>query len=170
MKTSILVLAIRFLGVLFLQVVFFKDISIASTATALIYVWFLLMLPLDFVPLAGLFLGFASGLVIDFFLQTPGIHAGSSTLLMALRPWILSGLTPRAGYDVNQEPTFMDMGWPWYLAYSFGLILVHHLFTFSLEILSSEFIGLIILNTVSSTLFTWVCVTLVILLTSTPRR
>lgn len=170
MKSSLFALSLRFIGVLILQIFFFKDITVAGTATAFVYVWFLLTLPIDTSPLTGLLIGFFAGLIIDFFLQTPGIHSGASTLLMAARPALLNALTPRGGYDVNQSPTFMDFGWPWYLAYSFGLILIHHVLTFSLEIFSREFFGLIILNSLSSTLFTWVCITLLTLLTSAPRR
>ncbi len=170
MKASLFALSVRFVLILMIQIFFFKDIAIAGTTSGFIYVWFLLTLPIDLAPMTGLFLGFFSGLAVDFFMQTPGIHAGASTLLMALRPSLLKALTPRGGYDPNQQPTFFFFGWPWYLILSISLILVHHLLAFSLEIFSMEFSGLIAIKTLTSTLFTWVCVTTVILLTGMPRR
>jgi hypothetical protein len=170
MKNSLIGSGFRFVLLLAIQIIFFKDLSIGGHASGFVYIWFLLMLPLDLSPFLGLLIGFLSGLTVDFFSQTPGIHAGASTLLMFLRPPILKLLTPRAGYDLNQYPTFFQMGWSWYLIYTWALILAHHLLAFSLEVFSREFLGLILLNSFGSTILTWVSITTIVLLTAYPKR
>ena len=170
MNNSLLGISLRFVLLFAMQIIFFKDLSIGGHASGFIYIWFLLMLPLEISPFLGLLIGFFAGLAVDFLSHTPGIHAGASTLLMFLRPSLLKLLTPRGGYDLNQIPTFFQMGWPWYLIYTWSLILVHHILAFTLEIFSGEFIGLILLNTISSALLTWVSITTIVLLTGLPKR
>jgi len=89
---------------------------------------------------------------------------------MFLRPFILKLLTPTGGYDLNQTPTFFQLGWSWYLIYTWSLILAHHFLAFSLEIFSSDFLGLILLNSISSALLTWVAITTIVLLSAFPKR
>ncbi len=169
MKNSLFGISLRFLLLLAIQIIFFKNLSIGGHASGFVYLWFLLMLPLELSPLFGLLIGFSTGLAVDFFSQTPGIQAGAATLLMFLRPPLLKLLTPRGGYDLNQSPTFFQLGWPWYLIYSWSLILAHHFLVFTLEIFSGEFIGLIILNSISSAMLTWVTITTLVLLTAFPK-
>ncbi len=170
MRTSPFILLLRFLIILIIQVVFFKNVALGGHASSFIYLWFLLLLPLETTAGTGIVIGFVCGLIIDFFFSVPGIHAGACTIFMFVRPSLLKVMTPRGGYEMSQSPTFFHMGWPWFLIYSFSLILVHHLTVFSLEIFSKGFIGLILVNSLTSTLFTWTSVAIIILLSSFPKR
>lgn len=85
-------------------------------------------------------LAFLTGLTIDLFYDTAGIHAAACTLIGFSRHFLLKLLSPRDGYEAGQVPTYVSMGPIWFLSYSAAMIFLHHLFFFYLEIFRfSEF-------------------------------
>jgi len=102
-----------------------------------IYYLFLLWLPFSVSRIGLLIIGFLTGLALDFFTMTPGLHAAACVLLAYCRPFVINILTPRDPSEFNyREPSPRAMGWTPYLVYVFVLTLFHHGYLTFLEWLS----------------------------------
>jgi len=102
-----------------------------------IYYLFLLWLPFSVSRIGLLIIGFLTGLALDFFTMTPGLHAAACVLLAYCRPFVINILTPRDPSEFNyREPSPRAMSWTPYLVYVFVLTLFHHGYLTFLEWLS----------------------------------
>ena len=72
-----------------IQVMMLGHMHLFHCATPLFYVYFVLMFPRNHAKWAILVWSFALGLLIDIFLNTPGLAAASLTLLAAIQPYFL---------------------------------------------------------------------------------
>lgn len=98
-----------------------------------IYIFGLLMLPINTSPLFRMLIGFACGLLVDTFTNTAGLHASACVFLAFVQPLILKVLAPREGYETGQKPTLHELGWTWFLGYGGILTFLHHLWLFYVE-------------------------------------
>lgn len=89
MKLDYLYEALLFAALIVLQVLVFNQISIFGLATPFLYIYFLLKLPVGRNEFYVIIVGFLLGLVIDIFLNTPGINAAAATLVAAFRRQLL---------------------------------------------------------------------------------
>jgi hypothetical protein len=81
-----------------------------------------------------LFVSFAFGLTLDYFTQTPGLHAAACTLLAYVRGFVVNILIPQEGAEQNyKSPSPVSMGWAPYAVYILVLTLVHHVYLVFLE-------------------------------------
>lgn len=129
-------------------------------AVPYLYVLFLLSLPFEIPRWLELLIGFITGLTIDFFTSTPGMHASACVLLAYMRPLLLKALAPREGYEFGTHPTIRDMGFRWYASYAAILIVAHHLWLFYLEAFSFDNFFLTLLRVLLSSAFTFILVIL----------
>jgi hypothetical protein len=102
-------------------------------AFCFIYLAFLLSIPINTNRILAMFIGLLTGLVIDIFSDSLGIHTAACILLMHVRYYILQWSTPQGGYDSGALPSVPSMGLQWYVTYSLPLILVHQLSLFYIE-------------------------------------
>lgn len=125
----------RFVLLILLQVLLIDHIDLANGwVVPYLYVLFLLMLPLDIPHWELLLVGFATGLVMDLFSSTPGMHTVACTVMAYGRVLMLRALAPREGYDVSDRATIAHMGLAWFVTYAGVLVLLHHLVLFFLEV------------------------------------
>jgi hypothetical protein len=104
------------------------------------YVLALLMLPFETNKSLVMFIGFVTGVIVDLFYDSSGIHAAACTVLGFARHYILRFIAPREGYEAGLRPTMSEMGTRWFVTYAAILICVHHLVLFYLEVFRfSEF-------------------------------
>jgi hypothetical protein len=83
---------------------------------------------------ALLFIGFVTGLSLDYFMMTPGLHAAACVLIAFVRPFIINILTPKDSTEFNyREPSPRAMQWTPYAVYVFILTLLHHGYMVFLE-------------------------------------
>lgn len=102
-----------------------------------IYFLFILWLPFSVSRIGLLVIGFITGMTLDFFTTTPGLHAAACVLIAYLRPFVINVLTPKDPTEFNyREPSPKAMGWTPYLVYAFTLTLFHHGYLTLLEWLS----------------------------------
>lgn len=98
-----------------------------------LYIFGLLMLPINTPRTVLLFAGFLTGMLADAFTNTGGLHTSACVVLAFMQPLVLRILSPREGYESGQTPTVIDLGWGWFFAYGGSLTLLHHLWLFFLE-------------------------------------
>ena len=72
-----------------------NNIHLFGSATPMLYVWFPLTFHRNTPHWAALLWSFALGLAIDVFSNTPGLAAGSLTLIGMMQPYLLELFVPR---------------------------------------------------------------------------
>jgi hypothetical protein len=111
-----------------------------------IYYLFILWLPYATPRLLLLLIGFSTGLLLDYFQMTPGLHAAACLLIAYVRPFIIILLSPKDTSDfTHKEPSPKGMSWSPYLVYALTLTFLHHLYLTLLQWLQfGDFISFLI--------------------------
>jgi hypothetical protein len=105
--------------------------------TPYIYYLFILWLPFKISRMALLILGFLTGLILDYFTMTPGLHAAACTLIAYVRPFVINILAPKDSSEFNyREPSPRALQWTPYMVYVLILTVLHHGYLVFLEWLS----------------------------------
>jgi rod shape-determining protein MreD len=137
-----------------IQVMVLNHIQWNGYVNPYVYVLFILLLPVEIPNWLLLIIAFITGLTIDMFGSSGGIHAASSVFLAFARPGVLRLIAPRDGYEAETKLTPHVMGFTWFLTYTGILIFLHHLMCFYIEVFrfSEFFITFfkVIINTVIS--------------------
>jgi hypothetical protein len=129
---------IRFALFILLQVYLLNKIPhLHKFIVPYLYYLFILWLPFSISRMGLLVIGFITGIVLDFFMMTPGLHAAACVLIAYLRPFVINVLAPKdvSGFSYR-EPSPRAMGWTPYLVYILVLTLFHHGYMVLLEWLS----------------------------------
>jgi hypothetical protein len=117
--------------------VLFKIPPLHRFVVPYIYYLFILWLPFYIPRFWLLVIGFLTGLSLDYFTQTPGLHAAACVLIAYIRPFIINLLLPKDTSEFNyREPSPRTMGWTPYAVYVLVLTLFHHGYMLLLEWLS----------------------------------
>lgn len=126
---------IYFILFVLIQILFLNHIHFLRMATPFLYLYFLLKLPNGIARSRMLLLSFITGLVIDAFTNTPGMHAAACTLAGFVRDPLIRFLI---GKDLPEGlyPSFRTFGYGGFFRYTFAVVAVHHLILFGIESLS----------------------------------
>jgi len=125
---------IRFLVVIFFQVLVMDNVMINGYMVPYIYLLFILLMPFETPLWIQLLSGFALGLSIDLFEHTLGIHTFATVLIAFFRPYLLNLLAPRDGYEPDTYPRIHYYGFIWFLKYTLIIVVIHHFALFYLEV------------------------------------
>ena len=134
MINSIFRFSLIFIVLMVLQVVLFDNIQFSGYINPYAYILFILLLPVEIPAWLLLILSFFTGLLMDFILGCPGMHAFSTVLAGFVRPYVLRAVSPRDGYEAHATPSMLNYGFPWFLTYTLIIVLVHHTSLFYLEV------------------------------------
>ncbi len=124
---------LQFVGLTLLQLLILNHVHIQGFFSPFLYIAIVLFLPFDFPKWAIMVTGFLSGLAIDIFTYTPGVHATATTLLAFGRIQLLPLLSPRGEYDPTSSPNAFQYGWGWFLQYTLTLTALHHITLYFVE-------------------------------------
>lgn len=161
---------LRFVFYMGLHMLIVSKLVLFNLGWCFFYLGFLLFLPIGTPIVLQLLLGFGTGLLMDMFYDTGGVHAAAAVLLCYLRPWVLRLLTPRDGYEAADSVNVHQMGGQWFVVYMSLLIGLHHLAFFLLELGSFRAFGLTLVKIVVSTLFTGLTLLIIQLIFFPTRR
>lgn len=139
--------------ILLVQVLVLKRISLSSAwlwqnGDIFLYPVIILLFPFRMSRHYALMLGFLTGLVIDVFYDTIGVHAFALTAMTYARSLLLASLEPRGGYQLAMSPTHYSMGLNWLLTFTSLSVLIHVFLYYTAEIFTFVYIGKILLRTV----------------------
>ena len=148
---------LRFILLILAQVFLFKNIGYYNIAIPFPYIMALMLLPVRIPKLLLFLIAFLTGLTIDAFYDTLGIHAAACVTLAWVRI-IFINLTLQD--DENDSPGINQMSFRWFLIYAFILSFFHHLTLYLLETFSLNNI----LSIFTSTLFSCIFTTILIIL------
>lgn len=149
-----IVQVISFFIYLLYQVLILKNIVLFNTAFCFLYVAYLLFLPVETNPLILMLAGLIMGISIDVFYDSMGLHAFACVLVMYLRNYWLSLITPQGGYDSNATPSIAVHGIQWFLVYTIPLVFLHHFALFFIEAGGFSMFWFTLWKVITSTLFT----------------
>lgn len=143
---------LRFIIVVLFQVLVMDNVMISSYVVPYIYLLFILLMPFETPRWMQLLAGFALGLTIDLFNQTPGIHTAATVLATYARIHMLDLMAPRDGYDMETFPRVHYYGLSWFLRYTLIIVFIHHLALFYLEVFELSHFLSTLLRAILSTL------------------
>jgi rod shape-determining protein MreD len=130
----------RFIFLILLQVMVLNHVQFSGYVNPYVYILFVMMLPLETPRWLTLLLGMLTGLLIDMFANSGGMHAAATVIMAYMRPAVLRLISPREDYDSEMSITPQRMGLKWFLAYASMMILIHHFAFFYIEVFRfSEF-------------------------------
>lgn len=115
-----------------LQALILNHIHLFYCATPMLYLFLPLRFSNEQSRWSSLLWCFCTGLLVDIFSNTPGVAAGSLTLVGLLQPYVLPLFAPK---EEEEEfiPTLKSLGWMKYISYAFIITLVYCFFFFTLE-------------------------------------
>ncbi|MBS4065619.1 MAG: rod shape-determining protein MreD [Chitinophagaceae bacterium] len=133
--SSLLRYIIRFVLLILVQVFVLNQIPpLHQYFTPLLYYIFILWLPFSIGRTQLLIVSFITGLALDFFTKTPGMHAAACVLVGYIRPFIINIIVPQQGVEFNyREPSAISLGNIQYMIYVVVLTLFHHVMLFSIQ-------------------------------------
>ncbi|MEY4135122.1 MAG: hypothetical protein ACOYOO_05420 [Saprospiraceae bacterium] len=153
MNNLLLTNILRFMLLIFLQILVFKQINIIHIGPVypniFIYPLFLLLLPLTVSRELLLLIGFVLGLTIDWFYDSWGLHASACVFLAFIRPFVLRSIEPKGGYNTSYGLTIRRYEIAWFLRYCAWTMLLFLAFYYSMEVFTPVFILEIALKTLS---------------------
>lgn len=120
-----------FIVLALLQVVLFNRISVFGVATPILYIYFLIKLPFGRNKFYVIISAFLLGLVIDIFLNTPGMNAAATTIIATFRHFILNLFYPKDEYE-DFVPGIHVAGWA-FVKYAVLMTVLHQTLLFFIE-------------------------------------
>ena len=152
MNNIVLNTILRFIGLVFLQVIICSNINFLGYLNPYVYVIFIFLYPITNNRLLFIFLSFLLGLSIDIFLDSGGVHATASVAIAYVRPLFLK-FSFGAAYEY-QAVKFSKTTFSQRLIYFLLLIVIHHVILFSLVIFDKNETLMIVQQTLYSSGFT----------------
>jgi rod shape-determining protein MreD len=133
MSKQILHYALIFIVLMALQLLVLNNIRLGGYINPYLYVLFIMLLPYEIPGWILLLLGFLTGLTIDAFTGTLGMHSSATLFVAFLRPAILSNISSHESTDKKGKPTISlnDIGW--FIKYTLIMVFAHHFVLFYLE-------------------------------------
>jgi rod shape-determining protein MreD len=95
---------------------------------------FILLLPVEIASWLLLLLAFFTGMIVDFFSGSPGMHSFATVLAGFVRPYVLRIISPRDGYEAGSSPSMLTYGFRWFFIYTLLMVLIHHTALFYIEV------------------------------------
>jgi rod shape-determining protein MreD len=126
---------IRFIFFILVQALVLQRIPfLHKSITPYLYYLYILWLPFSLSRGWLTLTGFIYGLTLDYFLNTPGLHAAACTLIAYIRPFLVNLLIPQEGSEQSYaSPSVRSMGWAPYFTLVLVLTLLHHTYLVFLE-------------------------------------
>lgn len=143
-----------FLLLLFLQVFVLDNLHWLGLVHPFIYIWAVLLMPIELPRWLQMVIGAAIGMVMDMFTHAPGIHMAGCVMIAYLRPLLVAGYVQ----DIERMKgaiTFEAIGVGNYLRLLAILVAVHHLIVFMLEAFTFRHFGYTLLQIILSSIFSY---------------
>lgn len=146
---------VRFFAVILFQVLILNNIQLHGLVVPYFYVIFILLMPFETPGWLLMLSGFVTGITMDAFELTYGMHTSACVFMAFLRPHILRAFAPRDGYESSTFPRVFYYGFNWFLKYTIILVFAHHSWLFFVEVFTFQYFfhtfSRIVISTVSST-------------------
>ena len=152
---------------LLVQLPLVHRVTLFDKAFAFFYVGFLLLLTRSISKSYLMVIGFFTGLLVDIFTNTPGIHASASVFVVYIRDFWLNIVNDDAQEIANLNVVSLNK--TGFLIFIFPLVFIHHFLIFVIENGGFHLFGILI----SKVFFSSVLSTLIIFtinFVTTPKK
>ena len=161
---------LRFFGLILIQVLVVSNFNLSYYINPYIYLLFILALPFRTPNWILMLVAFVTGLILDTFMNTIGIHAAACVFVAFLRPSVMRILTPKGSYEGEDMPRIGSLGFTWYLAYTSILVFSHHVLYFYLEIFSLDSFFSVFGKVILSSIFSITIILLLVIMFSPGKK
>jgi rod shape-determining protein MreD len=134
MINSILRYGLIIVLLILLQILVLNNIQFSGFVNPYVYIMIILLLPSVTQAWLVLIISFLTGLTIDLFTGSPGMHASATLLAGFSRPIVLRLIAPRDGYESGSDLSMATYGFRWFFIYTTTIVLIHHTTLFFLEV------------------------------------
>ena len=158
---EILSIVLLFVLYLALQILLARNVVLFDYAFCFVYIACVLLLPNETRLGWLLLIAFATGIIVDTFYNTLGMHAAATVLMAYCRPLIVRAQIDVPGMESRIEFSLQELGVSTFFRYVFILALIHHTALFFIEASSLTLLVPTLIRVGASTLFTTVSIVLI---------
>ena len=153
--------AFLFLLYLTIQILLARNIVLFDYGFCFLYIACVLLLPNETSLTWLLVIAFLTGVVVDTFYNTLGMHAAATVLMAYLRPLVVRSQIDLPGGESRIEFSLQELGTGAFFRYVFIMALIHHSALFFIEASSLTLLVPTLIKIVASTLLTTVSIVLI---------
>lgn len=146
--------ALTFVVLIALQVLILNNIKLGGFINPYIYILFIMLLPFEVPGWLLLLLGFLTGLTMDAFAGTLGMHSSATLFIAFLRPTILSSISTHEMSDKKGSPALNTKDIGWFIKFTLLMVIAHHFVLFYLETFSFVHFFSTLVRVILSSIFT----------------
>ena len=157
---------IMFFAVVLLQLFFVDTLNLGMFVNPLLYVSFIILLPMNMSPVAVLFSGLGMGIVMDVATGMGGACTAATLLTAYMRTFLLNIIMGKEVVADGGMPSFDNPSTGRFMRYAVAAVAVQCIAFFSLETMTLSFFHLTVLRILLSGAATFFCVVIVTLLFS----
>lgn len=150
--------AFMFVALTLCQVVVFNHICLFSVAIPLVFIYFIVKLPVTLGIIWVMTLSFVLGLTVDIMSNTQGMNALACTILAVTRLPVLHLYMPRHDAITNPEPSIRTLGPAIFMKYAVTLSAIYCTLFFTIEAFTFFNPMHMLLKIASSTLLTFIVI------------
>ena len=141
---------------IFFQAMFLNHVNFLNFINPYLYIFFIIYFPLKTNRSIFILIAFFTGLIIDFFSDTHGMHAAACLSIAYFRTYFLKIFFGMA-YK-HQVVKFKHLEFKQNFFYLITMIFTHHVILFSLEVFSLNHLDIIFKKTICSLIFSFILV------------
>ena len=156
MSNTIIRYTLLFIICILLQALIFNSIILFRVAVPIVFIYFIVRLPINLKLPYVFTLAFFLGLIMDIFSDTPGVNALACTLIAALRIPIFYAYMEKDDNSSRLSPCVSTMGLMEYCKYLLSFVVIYCLLMFSIEYFSYADVKGIVIMSASSAALTFV--------------
>lgn len=149
---------LKFIGLftllLFLQVLLLDNLHWLGLVHPFIYLWAILLMPIELPRWAQMLIGAAIGAIMDLSTHAPGLHMAGCVMVAYMRPLIVA----RYVQDIDRMKgaiTIQNIGTANYVQLLAVLVIVHHTIVFMLEAFTFSHFGYTLLQILLSSVLSF---------------
>ncbi len=158
MDKSFISYILLFVILVLIQVLLLNHIVLFNCAVCLIFIYFLIKLPINLSPNILLTLGFILGLSVDILSDTPGLNALCCTILASLKKSVFYAYEQHDDQKRNISPSIGTMGFLNFSKFVFSLSAIYCLLVFFVEFVNFTDVVQILIKAGASTAFTFLVI------------
>ena len=142
---------LRFVVLIFFQVLILNNIELFHTINPYMYILFILLIPLKTPRWILILFSSLAGLCVDIFMNTYGMNMAACCFIGYLRPYVINLMLPKGEVVPDGELNLKYLGINRFVMYAFTMTFLHHIILFYAEAFRfSEFfrtLSHVVLNT-----------------------
>lgn len=154
MSKQLIRYALTFVALIALQLLVLNNINLGGYINPYVYILFIMLLPFEIPGWILLILGFLTGLIIDAFSGTLGMHSSATLFIAFIRPTVLSNISTYELDDKKGSPTMSMNDIGWFIKYTLVMVFAHHFVLFYLETFSFTHFFATLLRIILSSMLT----------------